>query len=493
MLRGGMLTALVLLSAWACSGESDSGAQAPTDPDAALDGSNNDGAPPSDAGDGGTATDASDGSPPQDGAPPGDAGDAASDAPPVSPCKAPTDAERKLLHERVHAYLTGADTTLPNRYQNDWGHICFEDLAAAIRDWPLSSQTPSGQVFTAQYKAPLLQDPQPVVVYEPTTAKLDGSVRVPLLVWLHGAGGPTGTHSLELAAEQLGAIMVAPTAPLSCDWSGDDACASQTHGAIAYAKQHYPIDHDRVYVSGFSMGGRGSFTVGLVYPDLFAGLFPVAGTIGAALNTQDENQQKSYVRPHVENAGGQRVKLMTGGQDHPLLIAQNSATEKVAGEFGYDFDWELLPNEGHSWPEQQWRAGMQWLAQASRDPYPNPVIYNMGWLASSTTPDLFLNVQNRTNAFWVQIDERKFKKSNARVKGEITGSNIAIQVQNVAKLRVFLAPELIDMEKPITITVNGQPWFSGVVEPDGRFALEHALRRSERSMVFAGEVAAALP
>ena len=34
---------------------------------------------------------------------------------------------------------------------------------------------------------------------------------------------------------------------------------------------HYPIDADRVFLSGLSMGGQGTFSIATHWPELFAG------------------------------------------------------------------------------------------------------------------------------------------------------------------------------------------------------------------------------
>lgn len=45
---------------------------------------------------------------------------------------------------------------------------------------------------------------------------------------------------------------------------------------VDWAISQYPVDADRVYVMGFSLGGRGTYMMGLKRPDRFAGIAPMA-------------------------------------------------------------------------------------------------------------------------------------------------------------------------------------------------------------------------
>ena len=49
---------------------------------------------------------------------------------------------------------------------------------------------------------------------------------------------------------------------------------------IDEAKRRFPIAADRVFIMGHSMGGSGSYTVGLHYPDVFGGIMPIDAAMG---------------------------------------------------------------------------------------------------------------------------------------------------------------------------------------------------------------------
>ncbi|MBA3976139.1 MAG: hypothetical protein C0504_18180 [Candidatus Solibacter sp.] len=115
---------------------------------------------------------------------------------------------------------------------------------------------------------------------------------VPLVIHLHGAGG-FGTlqqSSSELARRRW--IGIAPDgrrwglAQKGCPWQTSAGYVDNPDpdvgpgeqdifDAIRWAQANYPIDPDRIYLFGFSMGGRGTYAIGLKNPDFFAAMAPM--------------------------------------------------------------------------------------------------------------------------------------------------------------------------------------------------------------------------
>lgn len=96
--------------------------------------------------------------------------------------------------------------------------------------------------------------------------------RWPLVVFLHGSGGGEGTlASFVQGRQDFPCIILAPRSPR--EWW----VPVTVKAAIDEVLAQYPIDRDRIYLTGLSMGGFGTWIVGAEYPDLFAALAPVCG------------------------------------------------------------------------------------------------------------------------------------------------------------------------------------------------------------------------
>jgi len=105
--------------------------------------------------------------------------------------------------------------------------------------------------------------------------------RWPLVIFLHGSG-ERGTD-LELVKRhgpprrvEEGAdfpfVLASPQCPLGRWWSID-----QLDALLRHLTATLEVDTDRVYVTGLSMGGFGTWSLALEFPDRFAAIAPVCG------------------------------------------------------------------------------------------------------------------------------------------------------------------------------------------------------------------------
>lgn len=109
---------------------------------------------------------------------------------------------------------------------------------------------------------------------------------VPLVLALHFGGAPDGAGRAMLdiliqpALADLGAIVIAPDS-VSGGWSTpqNEQAVNALMGAV---ERSYAIDMRRVVVTGYSMGGAGTWYWAEKYPDRFSAAIPVSGRPGSA-------------------------------------------------------------------------------------------------------------------------------------------------------------------------------------------------------------------
>lgn len=106
----------------------------------------------------------------------------------------------------------------------------------------------------------------------------------PLVVWLHGRGGDVMTPEEPWQANVFSSdenyrkrpcLIIAPQNPDQLGWNG--AKADGVVGMVEELLKNLPIDPDRVYLAGYSMGGYGTFHILAQEPKLFAAGVPIAG------------------------------------------------------------------------------------------------------------------------------------------------------------------------------------------------------------------------
>lgn len=120
---------------------------------------------------------------------------------------------------------------------------------------------------------------QPYRLFVPTGGGTGGEERRPLLVVLHGKGVDQDAWfdftPVKESAARHGYITAAPHG--RGNWFYRGPGEQDVLDTIADVKRRHGVDEDRVFLMGHSMGGWGTWWVGLRHPDLFAGIAPMAG------------------------------------------------------------------------------------------------------------------------------------------------------------------------------------------------------------------------
>jgi poly(3-hydroxybutyrate) depolymerase len=128
----------------------------------------------------------------------------------------------------------------------------------------------------------------PYRVYIPTG--YDASRKYPLIVLLHGAGGDESDFlegyagTFPKLAEAHGYILasVSGRGPVT-GYAKANGSEQDAIDVTEIVRNRYSVDPARIYLGGHSMGAAGTWRLGMVYADRFAGMIPIAGTSGAVL------------------------------------------------------------------------------------------------------------------------------------------------------------------------------------------------------------------
>jgi predicted peptidase len=206
----------------------------------------------------------------------------------------------------------------------------------------------------------------------------DPKSKYPLVLFLHGAGerGDDNEKQLihgvpEFAREdnrkKYPCFLAAPQCPagakwVDVDWSADthvqpDEPSESLRLALALVgalQGEFSIDAGRIYVSGLSMGGYGTWDAAMRRPELFAAAVPICG--GA-----DETRAERIAR--------MPVWVFHGAKDPAVKVARSdrmvAALIKAGGNPGYT----RYPGEGHaSWvPAYRDPELFKWLFAQKRE------------------------------------------------------------------------------------------------------------------------------
>lgn len=175
------------------------------------------------------------------------------------------------------------------------------------------------------------------LLFLPQEYGADPERRWPLILFLHGAGergsdlNMVKRHGLPKLVEErpdFPFIVVSPQCPEEEVWDVDtlNALLDELLGSLA-------ADPVRVYLTGMSMGGYGTFALGLAAWRRFAAIAPVCGG-GSHL----------LVRPEHKDVA---AWVFHGAKDQVVLSSESERLVGALREVGASVQFTLYPETGH--------------------------------------------------------------------------------------------------------------------------------------------------
>jgi predicted peptidase len=193
-----------------------------------------------------------------------------------------------------------------------------------------------------------------------------GAKRWPLMLFLHGAG-ERGTNIWKVATHgppknvatqpDFPFIVVSPQCPEHQTWSRDALL-----GLLDDVMAKYAVDTKRVYLTGLSMGGYGTWDLGLAYPERFAAIVPICGG-GQTITVLAASREKGAA---LKTLG---VWAFHGGKDPVVPLAESQRMVDAVKKAGVtDVHLTVYPEALHnSWTETYKNPKLyEWLLKHER-------------------------------------------------------------------------------------------------------------------------------
>ncbi|MBL4844000.1 MAG: alpha/beta fold hydrolase [Planctomycetes bacterium] len=317
-----------------------------------------------------------------------------------------------------------------------------------------------------------------ILVHVPKEPRADG--RYGVLLMLHGLGGHAG-HFYAFAKKiaPAGTIVIAPDAKKlppeleNVDIPKMGSLSLFPHwwryhsegfalAALAEVGRRYPLDHDRVVLSGYSMGGYGAWNLGLRFSGRFAAVTPFSAGIARseALLGRHENS-----RALLANAENLPLFFVHGNRDQTVPVRYSRGISAELKALGIKHEFREV--EGGPHILRSFLRGDKltddlttWLAEQERTAWPR---------ALSRTALQSDHGRDR----WLQIDT--LNAPVASLRATVKGQRIQLQAEGVARCTLFLDPQLVDVTAPIRVECDGVVLHEGLVAPSWK-ALSDSFR-----------------
>ena len=193
----------------------------------------------------------------------------------------------------------------------------------------------------------------------PEGYEADMSKKWPLIVFLHGAGErgsdlenlkKHGPPKLIAAGKKIPAIVASLQCPSGELWNSRGVKAL-TDDLI----QKHRVDAGRVYLTGLSMGGFGTWDTAFDYPDTYAAIVPICGGAGVRWLIADKLK-------HLP------AWIFHGEKDPVVDPAYSTMMHKVLSKIGAPVKLAIYPGAGHdSWTAAYNDPALwEWLFQQKR-------------------------------------------------------------------------------------------------------------------------------
>lgn len=185
------------------------------------------------------------------------------------------------------------------------------------------------------------------LLFLPKDYNAKATQRWPLILFLHGAG-ERGTNITKVTVHgppkivkdkpDFPFIVVSPQCPGGERWSNDVLLA-----LLDEVTKKYKVDTKRIYLTGLSMGGFGTWSLGLTHPEKFAAISPICGG-GDVLPILLADPKK------VRALKSLPVWAFHGGKDDVVKPAESERMIEALKKIGNDAKLKVYQDAGHdSW------------------------------------------------------------------------------------------------------------------------------------------------
>jgi hypothetical protein len=298
-----------------------------------------------------------------------------------------------------------------------------------------------------------------------------GDEPFPLLIYLAGNSGPAieGVQLGDPAFQRTGYLVVYPNS-----WGGWWRSGTETmvDSLVSEVMRTYAVDPERIYISGLSNGGTGTFDYVSLWPQRFSAAVVAmgAGLFGFTEAGGD--------RPFVSNATHLPLLFLHGKKDPVIPVSATVKTVDSLRAGHADVAMRLFPEREHEIIPGSGDDGLtvDFFEHHTGRAMPRKLAFAAATVAHA-------------RHYWVEVLEKEEVPGTVAMKGsdgaeeavraqlgalvhvEVRASiddrnTIHLDTRHVSKLRLLLRPDLFEHPGDVRVVLNGKTAFAGPLVAD---------------------------
>ena len=268
-----------------------------------------------------------------------------------------------------------------------------------------------------------------------------------LFISLHGGGNAPAQindsqwENQKRLYQPQNSVYLAPRAPYD-DWDMwfKPTLYSFYVALIQMCVAYLDVNPDKVYLIGYSAGGDGVWRMAPRMADTWAGASMMAGHPGDVSLLNLRNTPFMVWCGALDAAYNRNRECTQRGVELDSL--------HTADPNGYIHETHIVAEKSH-WMDLEDAAALPWLQQYQRNPYPTHIV----WQQAEVTHPHF---------YWLTAPDDQLQRGKT-VRLTLKGNTVNISQCDYTQLTLHFNDQMVDLDKPITIRMNGKTCFKGTL------------------------------
>ncbi len=244
------------------------------------------------------------------------------------------------------------------------------ELTLSANNKPIDTKTIQIETVdsSAKYSSTFISKMDGSLQYYSVTPKLPGDSTNALFLSVHGAAVEAINQARAYHSKDWGTVVAATNRrPRGFNW--EDWGRLDALEVLDIAKERFKPDPQRIYLTGHSMGGHGTWFLGATYPDKWAAIgacsgYPTLKEYGSA-DGKIPDSSRSSTEQMLLRAGNQSdvlklaknykaygVYILHGDSDKVVSVEYARQMKKVLADFHPDFSYHEYPGGEHWFGDQ---------------------------------------------------------------------------------------------------------------------------------------------